>query len=72
MQPIDWEKPVPLHKLPTYVDFRFTGNAVSSLESLGGLCQIDNDLMDFTAKAKLIELARLKAGVVPVTVIPLP
>ena len=62
---------MPLHRLPTYVNFGFTGKAVSSLQSLGHLCQIDNDLLDVDAKAQLLELARLKAALVVVDVTPL-
>ena len=68
---LDWEIPMPLHRLPTYVNFRFTGNAVSSLQSLGHLCQIDNDLLDAVARAQLIELARARAPLVVVAIPPL-
>ena len=72
MLSFDWELPMPLHRLPTFVDFRSTGNAVSSLETLGTLCQIDNDILDVVARAQLIELQRLQTGMLPVPLAPLP
>ncbi len=55
--PHPWITPMPLQQLPRGFDFRLTGSAVSTLQSLAQLCQDDNDAMDAAAKNQALDRA---------------
>ena len=70
MLPLRWAATLPFHRLPLYVDFRFTGAAVSTLQSLAALCQADADVLDAAERASALELAAAKEALLLRLVVP--